>query len=110
MSGSELVSDILHGNFSNAYARLADWYNGWPVWLKVFASKLATQEGSILKSLVEIAAADIMSGGLSTASFVNAGKDVFAKLTEQNISIFTIQDVMTALNGAVAAQTPVAGS
>lgn len=103
MTAEQLLSDVIHGNFSNAYARLVDWYNGWPVWLKVFASKLATDEGTILKGLVAIAAADVQANGMTTDSFVTAGKDVLAKLVEQNINIFTLQEVISAINMAVAA-------
>lgn len=103
MTAEQLLSDVLHGNFSNAYARLADWYSGWPVWLKVFASKLATDEGIILQGLVNVAATDVKTNGLNTDSFINAGKDVLAKLEAQNISTFTLQEVISAINMAVAA-------
>lgn len=103
MTAEQLLSDVLHGNFSNAYARLVDWYNGWPVWLKVFASKLATDEGVILQGLVNTAVTDVKANGATTASFVKAGQDVLSKLVAQNITTFTLQEVISAVNMAVAA-------
>jgi hypothetical protein len=84
-------------------AKVKAWFTSLPTWLQSFVSKMATDEGAILDGLVTVAVKDIEAGGLSTASFVAAAKDVFAKLVAQNISTFTLQDVFTALNSAVSA-------
>lgn len=98
MSAGELFHDFFSGNFSNAFKRLEDWWNGLPAWLKTPVSMAATAEFKILESLLDVAAQDVLAGGLTTESFVNAGKDIVAKLVQQNITTFNIQYVMGMLN------------
>lgn len=62
MSASEFFSDVLHGNFTHAYARLADWYSGWPPQLKVFVASLTDDEGKILMAAAEEAIAGALAG------------------------------------------------
>lgn len=74
--------------------------------LQDFVTKAATEDGKILESLITVAANDVLSGGLTTASFVTAGKDVLAKLLAQNIATFNIQYIMALLNVKVAPAAP----
>jgi len=53
-----------------------------------------------LVGLVGTPAQDVISGGLTTASFVAAAKDVESKLVAQNITMGQ-QDIFAALNVAV---------
>ena len=76
-----------------------------PPSIQAFVVTMLSAEGQILQGLVEVAAQDVLAGGLTTASFTTAGKDVIAKLVSQNITLGT-QTVFTALNAAVAAVAP----
>jgi hypothetical protein len=105
MSIELLIQDLEAGNFTGAEKRLADWWAGMPAWLQSFVAKAKTAQGVILTGLVETAAVDVASGGFSTASFVNAGKDVFAKAEAQEPG-FSQQEVMSALNLAANALKP----
>ena len=100
MSLSNLRKDVFTGNFTNAEARLKDWWNGVSPAIQSFIQKVETDEGKILQGLVRVAAQEVIAGGLTTASFVAAAKDVGNKLLEQNITMAQT-DVFAALNAAV---------
>lgn len=106
MSVENLLGDIIHGNFTNAWARLQDFWSGLPSQVRTFVGSLATDEGKILQSLVDVAVKDIETAGFTTVSFVAAGKDVFAKLVSQNINTFNIQHVIAELNITAAPLVP----
>ena len=105
MSLANLIGDIFSGNFTNAEARIKDWWNGVEPALQQFITTLETDEGKILQSLAVVAAQDVIAGGLTTASFVAAAKDVQGKLVAQNIQMGQ-QTVFAALNAIVAANVP----
>lgn len=108
MSVANLLKDIFTGNFTSAEARIEDWWAGVSPSVQMFITKVETDEGKILTGLAETAAEDIISGGLTTASFVAAAKDIGNKLVAQNIAMGQ-QDIFAALNIAVGAKTsPVA--
>jgi hypothetical protein len=108
MSVANLLKDIFTGNFTSAAARIKDWWDGVAPSVQSFLTKIETDEGKILTGLAETAAEDVLSGGLTTASFVAAAKDVEGKLVSQNITMGQ-QDIFAALNIAVGAKTsPVA--
>lgn len=71
-----------------------------------FVAKAATAEGQILESLVNVGIKDVEANGFTTASFVTAGKDILAQLIAQNITTFTLQNVMAMLNIAAAPLLP----
>lgn len=106
MSVTNFFGDILTGNFSNAWARLENWWSNAMPELQDFLTKAATSEGQILEGLITVAAQDVIAGGFTTASFVAAGKDVLAKLIAQNIATFNIQYIMALLNIKVAPAAP----
>jgi hypothetical protein len=66
--------------------------------LKSFIDKAATAEGKILNSLVTVGVTDLAKNGFTTAGFVATGKDILAQLVAQNISTFSLQEVMVMLN------------
>lgn len=90
----------LEGDVSLAVAKL-------PTWAQSLVATLESAEGQILNGLVETAAQDVLTGGLTTASFTAAAKDVGTKLVSQEINLGT-QTVYAALNAAVAAVAPTA--
>ena len=100
MSLETFLGDVFTGNFSNAAKRLEDWWSGFSPLVKSFVQKMASDEGKILEGLVGVAAQDVISGGLTTASFVSAAKDVGTKLVAQNITMAQT-DIFAALNTAV---------
>lgn len=104
MSVANLLKDIFTGNFTNAEARIKDWWAGVSPSVQAFITKVETDEGKILTGLAETAAEDVIAGGLTTASFVAAAKDVEAKLISQNITMGQ-QDIYAAINIAVGAKT-----
>lgn len=104
MSVLNLIKDLATGNFTNAWGRVKDWWSGVSPSVQSFLVKVETDEGKILTGLAEVAAQDIISGGLTTASFVAAAKDVGSKLVAQNIAMGQ-QDIFAALNIAVGAKT-----
>lgn len=106
MSLSNFFGDVFTGNFSNALKRVEDWWNSMMPELKDFVAKAATDEGKILESLISVAAQDVIAGGFTTVSFVEAGKDVLAKLIAQNIATFNIQYILALLNIKVAPSAP----
>lgn len=106
MSFENFVGDLVHGNFSNAWKRLEDFWSGLPAPVRSFVGSLGTDEGKILQSLVDVAVKDVQVNGFTTASFVTAGKDVLAQLIAQNISTFTMQHVMAAVNISAAPLAP----
>ena len=99
---STVFLDLIRGNFSQAVTDFNTWWDNVPAWAKNFLTKITGDEGAILESLVSTAVTDVQSGGVTTASFVAAGKDVLAKLEAQNISTFNMQYVMAAINAAAA--------
>ncbi|MBZ5673725.1 MAG: hypothetical protein LAP61_05705 [Acidobacteriia bacterium] len=104
MSVANLLKDIFTGNFSSAAARVKDWWEGVSPSVQAFLTKVETDEGKILTNLAETAVEDILSGGLTTTSFVAAAKDIGSKLVAQNIAMGQ-QDIFAALNIAVGAKT-----
>lgn len=102
MSVEETFEDVLHGNFSHAEARVADWWdNSLSPGFKLFITKAKTDEGKILQGLVVTGAQDVLAGGFTTASFVAAAMDVGSKLLAQNI-VMLQTDIFAALNVEVA--------
>ena len=87
--------------FERVIGGLEKQFNSLPGWLHSFIVKIASSEGDILQALVAVAVEDVKTGGLTTAAFVTAGKDVYAKLVAQNISTFNLQYVIAAINLAV---------
>ena len=100
MSLENFLGDVFTGNFTNAEKRLKDWYTGFSPLVKQFAQTLATDEGRILERLVGTAAQDVISGGMTTAAFTKAAKDVGTQLVAQNITMAQT-DIFAALNTAV---------
>ena len=105
MSIELLIQDIKNLDAAGVEKRLADWWSGMPSWLQEFVTKAKSAEGQILTGLVETAAVDVATGGFTTASFVAAGKDVYAKAQAQELA-FAQQEVMSALNLAANALKP----
>ena len=93
--------------FGTLTAKIEGWLAslGLPSYVSSFVDTMLTAEGQILDQLVVIAAQDVITGGLTTASFTAAAKDVSAKLVAQNITLGQ-QTVFAALNAAVAAAAP----
>lgn len=108
MSLSNLLKDVFTGNFTSAEARLKDWWNGVSPGIQAFITKVESGEGKILQGLVVVAAQDVLAGGLTTASFVAAAKDVGSKLASQNITLAQTT-IFAALNAEVGAQASTAG-
>ena len=104
MSLSNFIGDILSGNFSHAEQRIKDWWGTVSPEIQSFIATLESNEGQILQGLVTTAAQDVITGGLTTASFVAAAKDVESKLVAQNITLGQ-QTIFAALNAVVAGQT-----
>ena len=100
-------SDLFSGNFSAVEHDIAASVAKLPSWAQTLITTLETDEGQILSGLVTTAAQDVLTGGLTTASFTAAAKDVANKLVSQNITLGT-QTVYAALNAAVAAVAPTA--
>jgi hypothetical protein len=100
MSLSNLISDIFSGNFKSAESRIQDWWTSLSPGIQKFVQTIETNEGKILQGLVVTAAQDVISGGLTTASFVAAAKDVAAKLEAQNIAMAQTT-IFAALNAEV---------
>lgn len=108
MDGDQgVINKLSHGEFLGALHDAATWlknrFASLPSWVQAFLDKTGTQEYTILQSAVTAGVKDVVAGGLTTASFVTAGKDILAQLIAQNISTFTMQDVMANLNMAAAA-------
>lgn len=108
MSGNQgALNKLSHLDILGALHDAATWlknrFSSLPSWTQVFLSKGGDQELTILKSAIPVAVKDVTEGGFTTAAFVKAGKDVLAQLIAQNISTFTLQDVMANLNMAVSA-------
>lgn len=108
MSVMNLLKDLATGNFSHAATRVQDWWSGVSPQIQHFLTEAESDEGKILEGLADVAVNDIATGGFSTASFVNAGKDVLAQLIAKNISTFTMQHVMAMLNIKVIPLVPAA--
>lgn len=100
MSLSALLGDVFSGNFTNAEARLKDWWDSVSPAIQAFIQTVETEEGKILQGLVSTAAQDVLTGGLTTASFVAAAKDVGSKLASQNITMAQTV-IFAALNAEV---------
>lgn len=108
MSVANLLKDVFTGNFTNAEARIKDWWSGVSPAIQAFITTAETDEGAILQSLVPIAAKDVLAGGLTTASFVAAIKDVGAQLLEKNVTLANTT-ITAALNAEVGLQAAAAG-
>ena len=116
------LSDLFSGNFSKFVADIDKSVAKLPTWAQSLITTLESDAGQLLNAAVSTAAQDVMAGGLTTASFTAAAKDVAAKLTAQGTTMGT-QVIYAALNAAVAeaatvaapaaapapAQTPAAG-
>ncbi len=100
MSVANLIKDILEGNFTSAEQRIKDWWSGVAPAIQNFLAKVESDEGKILTGLAQTAAQDVISGGLTTASFVAAALDVESKLVAQEIALART-DIFAALNMAV---------
>lgn len=108
MSVTNLLKDIVSGNFTNAGARIKNWWDGVSPSIKAFITTAETDEGVILQSLVGVAAKDVLAGGFTTASFVAAIKDVGVQLLAKNITMANTV-ITTALNAEVTTQAAAAG-
>jgi hypothetical protein len=76
-----------------------------PASLQAIVVLAVTDEGKILQGLVTTAAQDVITDGLTTASFTQAAKNVISQLVSQNIALGE-QIVYTFLNAAVASTVP----
>ena len=97
------------GFFTNIAAKATEWLAGLglPSYIVTLVDTMFSSEGQILDGLVVSAAQDVITGGLTSASFSAAVKDISAKLVAQNVVLGT-QTVYAALNSAVAASAPAA--
>lgn len=107
MSGNQgAFNHLVHGEPLTAghdvYVWLRNRFLSLPTWAQNFFAKEGDDELTILKGLIPVAMKDIVSGGFSTDAFVQAGKDVLAQLVAQNVTTFTMQEVMAHINMAVA--------
>jgi len=102
MSVEQVVEDVVTGDFSDAEKKISQWWSGLIPEIQSVFQILASAEGQILQGLVITAAKDVISGGLTTVSFVSAAKDVEAQLVAQNIKLGT-QTIFTALNAVISA-------
>lgn len=100
MSLSALLGDVFSGNFTHAGERIKDWWDSISPGIQNFIHTVETEEGKILQGLVSTAAQDVLTGGLTTASFVAAAKDVGSKLASQNITMAQTV-IFAALNAEV---------
>lgn len=105
MSASALFSDLLHGNFSHAYSRLTDWYNGWPPQLKAFVVKLTDDEGQILWQAAITLLAGAAAGTPITVIADTAWTDLQSKVPSKAKS-----DLLDALGVLLRASTPATAS
>lgn len=103
--------DLFTGNWTALEDDVSSGVAKLPSWAQTLVTTLETGEGQILSGLVQTASQDVIKGGLTTASFVTAAKDVITQLIAQEIKLGE-QLVYAALNAAVAeaAATPVVGS
>jgi len=108
MSLANLLGDIFSGNFKNAEARIENWWSGVSPSIQAFITTIETDEGAVLESLVSVAAKDVIAGGLNTASFLAAIKDVGEQLLEKNITMANTV-ITAALNTEVMSQASAAG-
>lgn len=100
-----ILQDLFSGDFTAVENDIAKSLLTLPTWAQSLIATLESEEGKILSGLVTTAASDVLAGGLTTASFTAAAKDVEGKLVSQEISVGT-QTVYSALNAAVAAVAP----
>jgi hypothetical protein len=89
--------DLFSGNFSGALADITDGLAKLPAPVQAFIVKVEDDAEGLLMSLAQTAYSDVVAGGLSTASFVAAGKDVVAKAATQGATIL-MSDAMVAVN------------
>lgn len=108
MTVANFLKDVFTGNETNALQRIKNWWAGVSPSIQAFITTAETDEGQILQSLVPIAAKDVLAGGLTTASFVAAIKDVGAQLLEKNI-VMANTTITAALNAEVGTQAAAAG-
>lgn len=104
MSVANLLKDIFTGNFTSAEQRIANWWSGVQPSVQMFITKAETDAGQLLSTEAETFVEDIISGGLTTASFVSAAKTIGADLLSKGITMGE-QDIFAALNIAVGAKT-----
>lgn len=107
MSIGQVLEDIVTGQESEALAKIKSWWDGLIPEIQAEITVLTSAEGQILQGLLPVAAQDVITGGLTTASFVAAGKDVISKLVAQNITLGT-QTVFSALNAVVSSKVATA--
>lgn len=105
MSIGQVLEDVVTGQEAAALAKIETWWSGLQPEFQALVTTLATDAGKILQGLVTTAAQDVIAGGLTTASFVSAAKDVESKLVSQGVALGT-QTVYAALNAVVAANAP----
>ena len=99
--------DLFSGNFSALEKDVTSGIAKLPDWAQKLVTTLESDAGQLLNTLVTTAAQDVLNGGLTTASFTAAAKDVESKLVSQGITLGT-QTVYVALNGVVASLAPAA--
>lgn len=99
----QVLEDIVTGQESAALAKVESWWSNLLPEIEAEMKILASAEGQILQGLLPVAAQDVINGGLTTASFVAAGKDVISKLVAQNVNLGT-QTVFSALNAVVSSK------
>lgn len=92
-----IFKDLFSGNFSGVVDDIKSAFAKLPTPLQAFITKVENDAEGLLMSLAQTAYNDIASGGLNTASFVAAGKDVVAKAAAQGTTIL-MSDAMAAIN------------
>ena len=102
-----VLQDFFSGNFAKVETDIEKSLSNLPPWAQSLIGTLESDAGKLLSVAVTTAAQDVINGGLTTASFNAAAKDVAAKLTAQGTTMGT-QIIYSALNAAVAAATPAA--
>lgn len=86
--------------FADIEVKLKTWWEDVSPSVQTFLQKLETDGGKLLMTEAEAFASDLISGGLTTSSFVAAAKDIGLKLLSQGITVIE-QDIFAALNIAV---------
>lgn len=113
----KVADEVETGDFQAALKTLTSGavkaFEALPAWLQAFASKLGGQEVTILTNLVSSAASTLMTdienpSQITGVAISAQAQAIYAELASQNISTFTLQDVFSALNGALSAATPTA--
>jgi len=89
--------DLFSGNFSGALSDITSAFAKLPVPVQSFVTKVEDDTDNLIMGLAQTAYQDVVAGGLNTASFVAAGKDVVAKGLAQGKTIL-MSDAMVAVN------------